>query len=112
MSSIAELVRARAAGGDRVALRFEDDSWTWTEYVRACAQRAAYLDATLRPELPPHTGVLLDNVPEFPMWLGAAAVADDVIVGINPTRRGPELERDIRHADCQHIDTEARSLDQ
>ena len=111
MTSIAELVRARAAGGDRVALRFEDDSWTWTEYVQACAQRAAYLEATLRPELPPHIGLLLDNVPEFPTWLGAAALADDVIVGINPTRRGPELERDIRHADCQLIVTEARYLD-
>ena len=111
MTSIAELVRARAAGGDRVALRFEDASWSWTEYVRACAQRAAYLDATLRPDLPPHVGLLLDNVPDFPMWLGAAAVADDVIVGINPTRRGAELERDIRHADCQIVVTETRYLD-
>jgi fatty-acyl-CoA synthase len=111
MSSIAELVRARAAGGSRVALRFEDDAWTWTEYVRGCAQRAAYLDATLLPGLPPHVGLLLDNIPEFPMWLGAAALADDVIVGVNPTRRGPELERDIRHADCQVIVTEARYLE-
>ncbi len=45
------------------------------------------------------------------MWLGAAALTGDVIVGINPTRRGAELERDIRHADCQLIVTERRYLD-
>ena len=35
------------------------------------------------------------------MWLGAAALIDAVIVGINPTRRGAELARDITHTDCQ-----------
>ena len=49
----------------------------------------------------------MDNVPEFPMWLGAAALVGGVIVGINPTRRGPELARDITHAGCQLIVTEA-----
>jgi fatty-acyl-CoA synthase len=111
MTSIAELVRTRARDGDRPALRFEDQAWTWREYGHACAQRAAYLDATLTPELPPHTGVLLDNVPEFPMWLGAAALAGDVVVGINPTQRGAELERDIRHADCQLLVTETRYVE-
>jgi fatty-acyl-CoA synthase len=111
VTSIAEFVRARGDDGDRVALRFEDETWTWAEFVRACAQRAAYLDAVLDPDRPPHVGVLLDNVAEFPMWLGAAALAGDTIVGINPTRRGSELERDIRHADCQLIVTEARYLD-
>ena len=111
MTSIAELVHARAADGDRVALRFEDEAWTWAEYARGCAARAAYLDATLDPDRPRHTGVLLDNVPEFPLWLGAAAVAGDVIVGINPTRRGAELARDITHADCQLIVTERRHVD-
>ncbi len=110
MTSIAELVRARAADGDRTALRFEEQTWTWSEYVGACAQRAAYLDAELDPGRPPHVGALLDNVPEFPIWLGAAALAGTAVVGINPTRRGPELERDIRHADCQLIVTEARYL--
>lgn len=111
MTSIAELVHARAADGDRVALRFEDDTWTWADYTRGCAARAAYLDATLDPDRPRHAGLLLDNVPEFPLWLGAAAVADDVIVGINPTRRGAELARDITHADCQLVVTERRYVD-
>lgn len=111
MTSIAEFVRARALDGDRPALRFEDETWTWSAFVDATAQRAAYLDATLDPDQPPHVGVLLDNVPEFPMWLCAAALAGNAIVGINPTRRGAELARDIRHADCQLIITEARYLD-
>jgi fatty-acyl-CoA synthase len=111
VTSIAEFVRARSGDGDRTALRFEDRTWTWSEYTRACAARAAYLDAELDPALPPHVGVLLDNTPEFPMWLGGAALAGDAVVGINPTRRGPELERDIRHADCQLIVTESRYLE-
>ncbi len=111
MTSIAEVILARAADRDRPALRFEDDTYTWGEYVQACATRAAYLDATLDPDRPPHTGVLLDNVPEMPMWLGAAALGGTVIVGVNPTRRGAELERDIRHADCQLLVTEPRHLE-
>src|SRR5207302_1485863 len=43
---------------------------------------------------------------EFPMWLGAAALVGATIVGINPTRRGAELERDITHTECQLIVTE------
>ena len=41
------------------------------------------------------------------MWLGAAALAGAIVVGINPTRRGAELARDITHTDCQLIVTEA-----
>jgi fatty-acyl-CoA synthase len=111
VTSIAEFVRARGHDGDRVALRFEDQTWTWSAFVGAAAQRAAYLDATLDAHRPPHVGILLDNVPAFPMWLSAAALVGDAVVGINPTRRGPELERDIRHADCQLIVTEACYLD-
>lgn len=104
MSTIAELIRARA-GDDNTALRFEDDRWSYREYVEACAVRAALLDELRRPG-PFHVGVLLDNVPEFPMWLGAAALAGAVVVGINPTRRGAELARDVTHTDCQLIVTE------
>ncbi len=104
MSTIAELIRARA-GDDNTALRFEDDRWSYREYVETCAVRAALLDELRRPG-PFHVGVLLDNVPEFPMWLGAAALAGAVVVGINPTRRGAELARDVTHTDCQLIVTE------
>lgn len=49
----------------------------------------------------PHVGVLLHNTPEFPLWLSAAALAGAAVAGINPTRRGPELARDIVHTDCR-----------
>jgi fatty-acyl-CoA synthase len=104
MPTIAELVRARA-GDEHPALLFEDSSWSYAEYVDACADRAALLTELRRPG-PFHVGVLLDNVPEFAMWLGAAAVTGAVVVGINPTRRGAELARDITHTDCQLIVTE------
>ena len=75
--------------------------------MTACAERAALLEELRRPG-PFHVGVLLDNVPEFAMWLGAAAVAGAVVVGINPTRRGAELARDITHTECQLLVTEER----
>jgi len=54
-----------------------------------------------------HIGVLLENTPDFTMWLGAAALAGATIVGINPTRRGEELARDIVYTECQLIITDA-----
>ena len=71
---MAEIVRARAAD-DRVALRFDDQSWTYRAWVQCCADRAAWFTTTCDPKRPPHIGVLLDNVAEFTMWLGAAALA-------------------------------------
>ena len=106
MPTIAELVRARA-GDDHPALLFEDETWSYAGYVTACGERAALLGELRRPG-PFHVGVLLDNVPEFALWLGAAAVAGAVVVGINPTRRGAELAHDITHTECQLVVTETR----
>src|SRR5947209_14997950 len=108
MPTIAELVRAHAEE-EHPAVLFEDGSWSYREYAAACAARAALL-AELRRPGPFHVGVLLDNVPEFPMWLGATALVGATIVGINPTRRGDELARDITHTECQVIVTEPAYL--
>ena len=105
MPTIEELLRARA-GDPGTALRFEDQTWSYAEYVDACAERAAYLLESRR-EGPFHLGVLLDNVPEFAMWLGAGALAGAAIVGINPTRRGAELARDVTHTQCQLLLTDS-----
>jgi fatty-acyl-CoA synthase len=110
MPDVADLVRART-GDPRVAIRFEGREWTWAEYVRACEQRGAYLLDHLPAGRPPHVGVLLENTPEYLMWLGATALTGTVLVGINPTRRGAELARDITHTDCQIVVTEARHLE-
>jgi len=107
MTTLAEVLRARVGDADRVALHFEDESWTWGQYLEGCATRAAFIRDQLRPDAPPHVGVLFDNVPEMPMWLGAVALLGVVAVGINPTRRGAELERDITHTDCQLIATDS-----
>lgn len=104
MSAVAQWLIAREGDG-RTALLFEDQSWTYAEYVQACAKRAAFLLAR-RTEAPFHVGILLDNVPEFPMWLGATTISGATMVGINPTRQGDDLKRDITHTDCQWIVTE------
>lgn len=51
----------------------------------------------------PHVGVLLGNTPFFSSLLVAAAMAGLVPVGLNPTRRGEALARDIATADCQLV---------
>lgn len=106
MQTVAELFLARL-GDDHVGLRFEDESWTWDAVARAAAQRAQLLSST-RVEGPFHIGVLLENVPEFLFLFGGGSLSGATIVGINPTRRGDELARDIRHTDCQLIVTEER----
>jgi len=104
--SIAELILARAAD-PRPALYFEEQRLRYCDYVAECAARARWLAARRAPG-PFHVGVLLDNVPEYAFLLGAAALAGAAIVGINPTRRGAELARDIRHSDCQLLISEER----
>ena len=93
LPTLASLIRVRA-GDPNIGLLFEDQSFTYAELVGGCAQRGA-LFASVRETGPPHIGILLENVPDFTMWLGAAAVAGAVVVGLNPTRRGAELARDI-----------------
>ena len=108
MTTIAALLRDRE---DDMApgLRFEDQLWTWSEVVQASSHRASLLLERRRPG-PFHVGVLLDNVAEFSFWLGAAALAGAVVVGVNPTRRGAELARDIAHTACQLLVTETAHL--
>ena len=97
--SVDALLRAHA-DDPGVALGFDDESWTWPEAIAAATQRAALL-LTDRYPGPLHIGVLADNVPEYLHWLSAAALAGATVVGINPTRRGAELARDISHTACQ-----------
>lgn len=105
-TKIVDLLRVRAFD-DRIGLLFEEESWTWREVVREMHLRARML-LERRPPGPFHVGVLLDNGPEFTFLLGAAALAGAVVVGLNPTRRGAELERDIRHTSCGLLISEAK----
>ncbi|RRO14450.1 acyl-CoA synthetase [Saccharopolyspora rhizosphaerae] len=103
MRTFAEVVHARARD-ERVGLRFGDRAWTWAEVVAEGARRAGLL----RRRGVRHVGVLLENVPDYVFWLVAAALEGAVLVGVNPTRRGEGLARDIRHTDCDLVVTEDR----
>ena len=105
MESVAELVAARW-GDHRPGLWCEDLVRTHHEVAAGAAARAALLADLLPPGAEPHLGVLLDNTPEFPLWLSAAALAGAAVAGINPTRRGAELARDILHTECRLLITE------
>jgi fatty-acyl-CoA synthase len=107
--TVADLLRARA-DDDAPGLLFENRSWTWNQVVVESERRAA-LAASLRQPGPFHIGVLLDNVPDYLFWLGGAALAGATVVGINPTRRGQQLARDIRFADCQIVVTDTEGAD-
>ncbi|HEY5252408.1 MAG TPA: AMP-binding protein, partial [Acidimicrobiales bacterium] len=102
--TMAALLRTRA-DDDAPGILFEDRAWTWRQVVDESERRAG-LAAALRRPGPFHIGVLLDNVPDYLFWLGGAALAGATVVGINPTRRGEELARDIRFADCQLVVTD------
>ena len=85
-------------------------SHTHDQVFRAACARAALLTRLLaeRRAEHPHVGLLLDNTPEYVFWLQACALAGATAVGINPTRRGPDLLRDIRHTDCALVVTGQR----
>ncbi|MFQ5666753.1 MAG: AMP-binding protein [Candidatus Binatia bacterium] len=107
--TMAAAVRARVAdSGERVFLRFEDASWTYAAaYREGCRFANLFLrarDATR----PFHMGILMDNVPAFVFTELGCALSGAVLIGLNPTRTGAYLARDISHADCQFIVAEER----
>ncbi len=94
------------AGDDTAGIVVDDRSWTWREVVAESARWSAAI-ATLRPDRDPfHVGVLLGNRPEYLFTLFGAARVGAVLVGVNETRRGDELARDIRHTDCVAVLTD------
>ncbi|NUK57633.1 AMP-binding protein [Streptomyces lunaelactis] len=107
--TVAELVQ-RQWGDHRVGLRDHGLALSHHQVAAGAAARAALLVDLVPRGAEPHFGVLLDNAPEFPLWLSAAALAGAAVAGINPTRRGPELARDILHTDCRVLVTERAHL--
>ncbi|MFJ8533199.1 AMP-binding protein [Streptomyces sp. NPDC093591] len=105
--TVAELVAGRW-DDHRPGLWCEGRALTHHQVAAGAAARAALL-ADLAPPRS-HIGVLLDNTPEYPLWLSAAALARAAVAGINPTRRGPELARDILHTECRILVTERAHL--
>ncbi|MFK4064851.1 AMP-binding protein [Streptomyces sp. NPDC029674] len=108
-TTVAELVQARW-GDHRTGLRHAGGRLSHHQVTAGAAARAALLADLLPRHGEPNIGVLLDNTPEFPLWLSAAALAGAAVAGINPTRRGAELARDILHTECAVLVTERAHL--
>jgi len=106
---MAAAIRARAAdSGDRVFLRFEDVSWTFSQAYRQACRFANLFLQQRDPERPFHVGVLMDNLPEFVFTELGCGLAGAALVGLNPTRTGAPLARDIAYSDCQMVVVEER----
>ena len=112
----AALLRANASDPEvagRTAVRFGDRSWTHGEYVAESARWAQlFLErrAARGGDRPLHVGVLLDNTPDYLFALGGAALSASTVVGLNHTRGGEHLVRDVVHTDVDLVVTEPRHL--
>ena len=91
---------------DTPALKYGERVWTWREHLADAAATAAALIGVADPDRPLHVGALLGNTPEMLTAMAAAALGGYVLCGINDTRRGAALARDILHADCQILLTD------
>ena len=106
LPTVGALLRPLAEIDDR-GVHGDDGSYsTWRQHIQAGADLAALLRSRLSPERPQHVGVLMGNTPQFCELLVAAGLSGMVLVGLNPTRRGAALRRDIEHADCQVVLTD------
>lgn len=96
---------------DRPALRFGDRVWTHGEYVAESQRFAHLLLDRLPADRPRHVAVLLDNTPEYLFAFGGAALTGAAVVGLNHTRRGEHMLRDVEHTHCGLVITEPEHLD-
>lgn len=90
-----------------IAITYEDRVWTWAEHLDEAAGQAAALIAMADPTRPLHVGTLLGNTPHMLTAMAAAGLGGYVLCGVNNTRRGTALARDITKADCQILLTDA-----
>ncbi len=103
--TLQQLLRERR-GQDTPALKYGDRVWTWREHLAEAAATAAALIGVADPGRPLHVGTLLGNTPEMLTAMASAALGGYVLCGINDTRRGAALARDILHANCQILLTD------
>jgi fatty-acyl-CoA synthase len=94
-----------------VAVRYGDEQRTWHEHLADAGAQASALLGIADHARPLHIGALLGNTPDMLTAMAAAGLGGYVLCGINNTRRGPALVRDILHADCQILLTDADHRD-
>lgn len=100
--TLQQLLREREAG-DTVAIKYGDRTWSWREHIAEAKAQAAALIEFAEPQRPLHVGTLLGNTPDMLTALAAAALGGYVLCGINNTRRGDALARDIARVECQVV---------
>ncbi|MCV7369283.1 acyl-CoA synthetase [Mycolicibacterium duvalii] len=103
--TVQQLLRERH-GDDGIAVTYEGQTWTWREHLDDAATQAAALIAIADPDRPLHVGTLLGNTPDMLTAMAAAGLGGYVLCGLNNTRRGPALARDVLRADCQVVLTD------
>lgn len=104
--TLQQLLRSRAEQ-DTIAVKYGERTWTWREHVAEAAAQAQHLIHRADRSRRLHVGALLGNTPQMLTALAAAALGGYVLCGINTTRRGEALARDIARVDCQLLLTDA-----
>jgi len=92
---------------DGVAVKYKAEHRSWREHLAEASAEAAALLGIADTARPVHVGTLLGNTPDMLTAMAAAGLGGYVLCGINDTRRGIALARDILHADCQILLTDA-----
>jgi len=105
VETLQQLLRERL-DQDTPAVKYGDRVWTWREHLTDAAAIATALIGVADPDRPLHVGALLGNTPEMLTAMASAALGGYVLCGINDTRRGEALARDILRADCQMLLTD------
>lgn len=110
VETVQQQLRERVAH-DSVAVKSGDEQWTWRDHLAQANAQAAAVLKIADPGRPLHVGTLLGNTPQMLTAMAAAGLGGYVLCGINDTRRGAALARDILHADCQILLTDAQHRD-
>ncbi len=97
----------RRRNDDTLGIIADDRRWTWRQAIAESQRFAVALNRLLGDAEPRHVGLLMENTPNYLFALLGGALAGITSVGINSTRRGDELARDIRHTDCALVLTES-----
>ncbi|SIS14490.1 fatty-acid--CoA ligase FadD1 [Williamsia sterculiae] len=104
-----QLLRTRASE-ETVAVRVADRAQSWREHIREAEQIASAILAMADTSRPMHVGTLLGNTPAMLGALAAGGLGGFTLCGINTSRRGAGLIRDIRIADVQILLVDDRHL--
>ncbi|WIM89779.1 fatty-acid--CoA ligase FadD1 [Candidatus Mycobacterium wuenschmannii] len=103
--TVQQLLRERS-DDSTPAVKYDDRVWTWREHLADASASAAALIGIADAARPLHVGALLGNTPDMLTAMAAAALGGYVLCGINDTRRGAALAKDIARADCQILLTD------